>query len=296
METNEIVNELGGNLTDTVNEVGETSTNFFHNVASAIGIDISQLSFSRILISFVILVLFIVLSKIISMIFAKALKKSKMSLSMQKFIVRIIRFILYFLSVMIFADSIGIPITSIVAVFGLFGLAISLSIQNLLGNIMSGVSLVMLKPFEVGDYIETDIAGTVRTIGLFYTEITTIDNKRVFIPNEKIVESRLTNYTSESRRRVDIRVNAAYTCDIETVKKALKEAADSVPELLDEPETIIGVAEYGDSAIYYDVLAWASTDNYIKAKYALMEAVPVFYKKYGISMAYSRLEVELLNQ
>ena len=111
------------------------------------------------------------------------------------------------------------------------------------------------------------------------------------------MESRcFTNYTSESRRRIDVRLNAAYGCDVKKVKQAIAEAVDSVPELLKDPEPIIGVAEYGDSAVYYDVLVWASTDDFIKAKYALLEAVPEFYKKHGVMMAFNRLEVELINE
>lgn len=293
MDTDKIAVDIGGNISETAKEVSESGSDFIYNIAEAVGIDISSLSLSKIVMSLAVLIIFIALGKIISMVIGKALKRSRMSVSMQKFITRIVRFLMYFLALMIFADSIGIPITSIVAVFGLFGLAISLSIQNLLGNIMSGVSLVMLRPFEVGDYIETDITGTVKSIGLFYTEITTVDNKRVFIPNEKIVESRLTNYTSETRRRIDVRLNAAYGCDTAAVKSAIAEAIESVPELLKEPEPLIGVSEFGESAVYYDVFVWANTADYIKAKYAFMEAVPVYYKKYGIEMAYNRLEVEL---
>ena len=294
MENDKIVEDIGGNISETAKEVSESGGNFIRNIAEAVGIDLSSLSLTKIFISLAALIVFIALAKIISIVIGKALKKLRMSVSMQKFITRIVRFLMYFLALMIFADSIGIPITSIVAVFGLFGLAISLSIQNLLGNIMSGVSLVMLRPFEVGDYIETDIPGTVKSIGLFYTEITTVDNKHVFIPNEKIVESRLTNYTSETRRRIDVRLNAAYSCDIKTVKKAIAEAIEIVPELLKDPEPIIGVAEFGESAVYYDVYVWSQTSDYIKAKYAFMEAVPEFYKKYGLEMAYNRLEVELV--
>lgn len=299
METEQSLEQIGSaigeTVGETVSEVSQSGTNLFSDIAAAIGLDLSSLSLTRIIVSVVMLVLLIVVAKVLSAVIGKALKRSRMAESMQKFITRIVRFVMYFLALMVFADSIGIPITSIVAVFGLFGLAISLSIQNLLGNIMSGVSLVMLRPFEVGDYIETDIAGTVKSIGLFYTEITTIDNKRVFIPNEKIVESRLTNYTSETRRRIDVRVNAAYGCDVQRVKQALAEAVESVPELLADPEPIIGVAEYGESAVYYDVLVWSSTGDFIKAKYKLLEAVPEFYKKYDIQMAYNRLEVDIIN-
>lgn len=292
------VSEVGDAISDTVSttvtEAAQSSGNIFKTIAGALGIDISQISLIDIAVSVLLLVVLIGVSKLISKLCGKAVKRSRMSESLKRFIERAIKFTLYFLSVMIFADSIGIPITSLVAVFSLFGLAISLSIQKLLGNVMSGVSLLMLKPFEVGDYIETEVAGTVHSIGLFYTEIVTVDNKRVFIPNEIIVSSTLTNYTSETNRRIDIQVNAAYQCEIEKVKAAIAEAVESIPELLDDPEPIIGVAEFGDSAIIYDVRAWATTKDFLKAKYALMEAISSCYKKHGIEMAYNRLEVELL--
>lgn len=294
------VSDVGEAISDTVSttvtEAASSGGNIFKTIAGALGIDISQLSLIDIAASVLLLVVLIIISKLISKLCGKAVKRSRMNESLKRFIERAIKFILYFLSVMIFADSIGIPITSLVAVFSLFGLAISLSIQKLLGNVMSGVSLLMLKPFEVGDYIETEVAGTVHSIGLFYTEIMTVDNKRVFIPNEIIVGSTLTNYTSETNRRIDIQVNAAYHCEIETVKTAIAEAVESVPELLDDPEPIIGVAQFGDSAVIYDVRVWSSTKDFLKAKYALMEAISRSYKKHGIEMAYNRLEVELLPQ
>ncbi len=294
------VSDVGEAISDTVSttvtEAASSGGNIFKTIAGALGIDISQLSLIDIAASVLLLVVLIIISKLISKLCGEAVKRSRMNESLKRFIERAIKFILYFLSVMIFADSIGIPITSLVAVFSLFGLAISLSIQKLLGNVMSGVSLLMLKPFEVGDYIETEVAGTVHSIGLFYTEIMTVDNKRVFIPNEIIVGSTLTNYTSETNRRIDIQVNAAYHCEIETVKTAIAEAVESVPELLDDPEPIIGVAQFGDSAVIYDVRVWSSTKDFLKAKYALMEAISRSYKKHGIEMAYNRLEVELLPQ
>lgn len=298
------VSEVGGAISDTVSdtvsttvsEAAQSSGNIFKSIAGALGIDISQLSLMDIAASVLLLIVLVIISKLISKIFGKAIKKSRMNESLKRFIERAVKFILYFLSVMIFADSIGIPITSLVAVFSLFGLAISLSIQKLLGNVMSGVSLLMLKPFEVGDYIETEAAGTVHSIGLFYTEIVTVDNKRVFIPNEIIVGSKLTNFTSETNRRIDVQVNASYNCEIDDVKKAIAEAVESIPELLDDPEPIIGVAAFGESAIIYDIRVWSSTDDYIKAKYALMEAISRSYKNHGVEMAYNRLEVELLPQ
>lgn len=268
--------------------------NVLNTIAKAIGLDPSGLSLPKIIGSVMLLIILIAISKIISGILKKTLRKSKLAEGMKKFIARVVKYILYFLSILVFCDSIGIPITSMLAIFSLLGLAVSLSIQNLLSNVMSGVSLLMLKPFDIGDYIETDIAGTVKNIGLFYTEILTLDNKRVYIPNETIMGSKLINYHSEDTRRIDITVNAAYDCDINAVKAALADAVAAVPAILQDKPAVIGVADYGESAILYDIRAWTKTENYLSSKYALMEAIADCYVKHGVKMAYNRLEVELI--
>lgn len=290
-----IASGISEQISQGVEQTSESSMRFLQSVANAIGLNLQNLSLGKMLWSVAVLIVLIIISNILSKIFSNMIKKTKMSESLRKFIVRMIKFMMIFISVMIFADSIGIPITSIVAIFSLFGLAISLSLQNLLGNIMSGISILMLKPFDIGDFIETDISGTVSAIGLFYTELKTIDNKTVFIPNEHIVDCKLTNYTRQDRRRIDIQANAAYDCDIKTVKLALLDAIKSVDTILNEPAPIVGVSKYGDSAVIYDVRAWTETDNYWPSYYALMEAISASYKKHGVSMAYNRLEVDILS-
>ena len=281
------------NLPNGATDAAVTQDSILKSIASSIGLDLSSLSLSKIIAAVVVLIVLIALSKLISKLFLRTVNKTKIAEGAKIFTAKAVKFALYFISVLIFADFIGIPITSIIALFSLIGLAVSLSIQNLLGNIMSGITLLILKPFKIGDYIETDEGGNVSKIGLFYTEITTWDNKKVFIPNEKIMASKLTNFTAEPIRRVDVRFNAGYEFDIEEVKNALRDAVESVPLLLDEPKPTIGIAEYADSAVIYDVRAWTQTDDYFDARYALMEAVSESYKKHGIKMAYNRLEVDL---
>ena len=286
--------QIGDTIEANASAVTTSWQNVLYTITKAIGLDPDALSLSKIIGSVMLLIILIAISKIVSGILKKALRKSNLTEGMKKFIARIVKYILYFLSILVFCDSIGIPITSMLAIFSLLGLAVSLSIQNLLGNVMSGISLLMLKPFDIGDYIETDIAGTVKNIGLFYTEILTLDNKRVYIPNETIMGSKLINYHSEDTRRIDITVNAAYDCDISAVKAALADAAASVPTILQDKPIVIGIADYGESAILYDIKVWAKTGDYLSSKYALMEAVADCYVKHGVKMAYNRLEVELI--
>lgn len=291
-----IINSLPEQIEESVEKTSESGTHFIQSIANAIGLDIQSLSLGKILWAVGVLILLIVISNIFCRIISNMMKKTKMSESLRKFLVRMVKFLMIFISVMLFADLIGIPITSIIALLSLFGLAISLSLQKLLGNIMSGVSILMLKPFDIGDFIETDTSGTVSAIGLFYTELKTIDNKTVFIPNEHIVGNKLINYTRQDKRRIDIKVNASYDCDIQDVKAALNEAIQSVDKIIDDPAPLVGVASYGDSAVLYDVRAWTKTEDYWPAYYKLMEAISECYKKYGVYMAYNRLEIDVLSK
>lgn len=252
------------------------------------------ISVEKILWAVVILVILIVISRILSAVVGRVILKTKITEGLKRFIVNIIRYALYFVSILIACDYVGLPITSLLAVFSLLGLAISLSVQSLLSNLMSGLTVLMLKPFDIGDFIETDIAGKVKNIGLFYTEILTPDNKKVFIPNEKIMADKLINYNAEGLRRIDVEFNARYDYDPETVKNALKAAVESVDMLHKTPEPMIGVNKYGDSGIIYGVWVWTDAVNYFEARFALMDAVNEQYKKHGIQMAYNRLEVEMI--
>ena len=256
---------------------------------------IGKISIEKLITAVVLFVLLIVISRVAAGIFKKVMSKTRMTESVSRFVNQVIKFVLYFISILIVCDFIGIPVTSLVALFSLFGLAISLSVQSLLGNLMSGISILMLKPFDIGDCIETDVVGTVKNIGLFYTEIVTVDNKKIYIPNEKVIANRLINYTSEGTRRLDLVFNAGYDCDTEAVKAALKEAVDSVPQIIKTKEPVIGISEFGDSAIMYSVCVWVEAKDFVTAKLELMDAVWDSYKKNGISMAYNRLEVEMVN-
>lgn len=264
---------------------------FFNNLSTVF----AQISVSKVIGAVVLFVVLIVISKCLARIMGKILAGTKLGAGFAGFITTIAKYAMYFVSILIVCDFLGLPVTSLLAVFSLFGLAISLSVQGLLSNLMSGFTVHTLKPFSVGDFIETDVSGTVKNIGLFYTELTTPDNKKVFIPNEKVMADKLINYSSEPTRRIDLVFNAGYEYDAQTVKNALKEAVESVDLILKDPDPVIGVSEYADSAIKYTVMVWVETANYFPAKFALMEAVSQSYNKNGIKMAYNRLEVKMVN-
>lgn len=217
--------------------------------------------------------------------------------ALQSFIMAASRVVLYILTGLIVADSLGIPVTSLLAVFSVAGLAVSLAIQGTLSNLASGVMLLVSKPFAADHYIEmAGVGGTVREIGLIYTKIATPDNKIIYVPNSEISASKIINYSAEENRRIDVVYSASYDAPLETVKQALQEALKAVPQLLQDPVPIVAVTKYGDSAIEYTVRVWVHNPDYWPAFYALNEMVKARFDAYGVEMTYPHLNVHMIQK
>ena len=194
------------------------------------------------------------------------------------------------------APSIQVLAPALLAVFSLLGLALSLSVQNCLSNAMSGIIILLTRPFEDGDFIEAgNVSGTVRDIGLIYTQLCTIDNKDIYVPNSDLSASKIVNYNREPQRRVDLTFGADYTCRPEQVKAALHNAVSLVPGILPEPAPFVRVAGYGESNIDYVVRVWCKTADYWTVYYDLMEAVGAVFDAHGVSMSYPQMNVHVLD-
>lgn len=205
-----------------------------------------------------------------------------------------VKAVLYFLAIVITTDTLGIPVTSLLAVFSVAGLAVSLALQGLLGNIASGIVLLLTKAFVVGDYIEVGgVSGTAQEIGLIYTRIYTVDNKVISVPNSDISAARIINYSAEQKRRIDLTFSASYEASTASVKEAILETIDSIPTLLRDEEPFVHISAYGESNIDYSVRVWAKTADYWNAYYELMEGVRESFNRHGIEMSYNQLNVHV---
>lgn len=223
----------------------------------------------------------------------KALERSKMEKAAHSLIASAVRTLLYVLLAFIAAPKLGLDVTSLVALASVLTLAVSLSIQNLLGNIFGGFTLLYTKPFKTGDFVELGgQSGTVREIGLTYTKLATPDNKEVSIPNSAVAAAEIVNYSATGKRRVDFTVSASYNAPVEGVLEALKEAAD-MPLVLGEPGLTVGVKEYGDSAISYALMAWVETADYWTAFFEINRRIKAVFDEKGIEMTYPHLNVHL---
>jgi small conductance mechanosensitive channel len=207
----------------------------------------------------------------------------------------VVKVILYLIALLIVAQSLGIDVTSLVAVFSLAGLAISLSVQNSLSNLASGVLMLITKPFSVGDYIEAGgIGGTVSEISFIHTKLLTADKKIIFVPNSDIASSKIINYSSEPFRRVDLNFTASYDAPIEKVKEALLNAVNDCKIFCDEPAAFVNVLSYQSSSIEYTVRAWCKNEDYWTGYFSLMENVKKEFDLNEIEMTYDHLNVHMI--
>ena len=264
-------------------------------VSSAIGLNKGMFTWDNLLSAAIALVVCILAIMIIMKVLRKLFSRTKMEPSLAGFLLKVIKIALEFAAILIVAGSLGFDVTALLAVFSLLGLAISLSVQNLLGNLVSGVVLLMNKPIRTGDYIQAgDAEGVVKDVGLFYTELTTLDNKTVSVPNSDLSAAKIVNFTREDNRRVDLVIGASYDCDTEDVKKALYDAIARTDKVLADPAPQVLVEEFGASVIKYTVRAWCRHEDYWDVHYGINDNVLAAFKDAGVKMSYEHVNVHMV--
>jgi len=225
------------------------------------------------------------------------IKKKGANSAVAGFLRPLIKILLYFVALLVLADHVGIPVSSLLAVFSIAGLAASLAVQDTLSNFASGVLLLMTRPFKPGDFIEcAGESGTVAKISLIYTQLNTADNRRVDLPNKDVAASKLVNYSENSTRRIDLTFTASYDCSVEDVKAALLEAVEMTEGVLEDPAVFIGVSDYKSSSIEYVVRPWCNGKDYWPVRGALIENVKKSFDKNGIIMTYDHLNVHIVEK
>ncbi|MGM9681730.1 MAG: mechanosensitive ion channel family protein [Eubacteriales bacterium] len=222
------------------------------------------------------------------------LKYGERNATVRGFIISFVNIALHvFLAVSVVA-ILGIPLASIVTVLGSAGVAISLAVQGALGNLASGLMLLVFKPFEVGDYIEAeDKGGTVTELGIFYTTLRTPDNRTVVVPNSSLTTSTLTNYSKEKKRRLDIEVEVAYGSDLEAVKRTVRRVTDRHSDICDDPAPFIRLTEMRDSALCLTLRVWCDSAVFWDLKFNLLEEIYVALGEDGIEIPFNSMDIYL---
>lgn len=247
----------------------------------------------RVLPAILLLVVGLIVIRIILTVVGKTLEKSKLEKAAHTLIKSCIRVALYLLLLLIVASSMGIDVTGVVALASVLTLAVSLALQNALSNVVGGFTLLSNKPFVSGDFVEiAGQSGTVLEIGLTYTKLATADNKIVSIPNSSVVSAQIVNYSTSGTRRVDVKVSAAYTCSVEEVLDALRQAGN-VPTTLKEKAPFAAVSNYGESAIEYVLQVWCASGDYWTTLFEVNKNIKATFEEKGVAMTYPHLNVHL---
>lgn len=240
-----------------------------------------------------IFVIGVVLIRLVLGFTNRLLKKTKMEKAAHSLIRTSVKAVLYILLALIVASALGIDVTGIIALASVLTLAVSLSVQNALTNLISGFTLLYTKPFSSGDFVEiAGQSGSVQEIGLTYTKLSTPDNKYVYIPNGAVTSAEIVNYTVLGTRRLDIAVSASYDSPVQAVLSALKEAGN-LPGILEEQGIFVALDSYGESAINYVLRVWTTGDDYWTVKFAINEKIKEVFDARGIEMTYPHLNVHL---
>ena len=218
----------------------------------------------------------------------------KMDPSAAGFIKSFISIIIKTLLIVTAISILGVPMSSIVAVVASAGVAIGLAVQGALSNLAGGIMILLFKPFKVGDYITSgEFSGTVKTIGVFYTEINTIDNKLITLPNGNLTNSVIVNYTANELRRVDITVSASYKNDADTVKETLLALAKSAAKGLEDPAPAVVLSAYSGSSIDYIVRVWCKNEDYWNVYFELNDKIKKVFDAVGIEIPYQQVDVHI---
>lgn len=267
------------------------------NILESLGISLVDFTMSKLISAVLLLVICLVVVKILMAIVTRIMTKSKLERSLHTFVRTSIKLVLLFLTVLIVAATLGIDVTSLIAVLSVFGLAVSLAVQNSLSNVAGGIQVLGSKPFVVGDYVEAGgVSGTVSDVGIFYTRIKTNDNKLIQVPNSQIANEKIINYTAEDERRVDLKFTASYDAPVEAVKKTIEDVVGSHALVQVTPAPFVRVSNYGDFAIEYTVRAWCATGDYWTVYFDLMEQVKAAFDKAGIEMTYPHINVHMMEK
>lgn len=224
----------------------------------------------------------------------KVYEKKSVEKSLRSFLSGVVKVLLYVVIVLIIIQVLGINTTSLVAMIASAGLAIGMALSGTLQNFAGGVMILLLRPYRIGDYIDAQgEEGTVTKIGLFSTEIITVDNRVIYIPNSTISTSVIDNYSTSEMRRVDWTVNVEYGSDPDKVRKVLVDMLKSDSRVAADPAPVVFLVNLADSSVQFSARAWCRNSDYWGLKFDIQERIYVELPKSGVNFPFPQLDVNI---
>lgn len=226
----------------------------------------------------------------------RSFERSGADKGVEQFVDSLLKYGLYALLVFSLISSLGFDTTSVAAVLASGGVAIGLALQGSLSNFAGGVLILLLKPFVVGDYIIEDTngkEGTVKEIQIFYTKLSTIDNKTIVIPNGMLTNNSITNATAKDERQLDLRVGISYNADIRQAKSVIENLLIKDECIIKNEQINVFVHELADSAVVLGIRAWVKNEEYWETRWRLLEEIKLLLDENGIEIPYPQMTVHM---
>jgi len=232
--------------------------------------------------------------KVLMKFIGKAFEKSNMDSVLVAFLTAIIQTVFTAFVAIAALDQLGVPTTSLVAIFGAAGLAIGLSLQDSLKNFAAGVMIILNRPFSAGHVVEVaGVMGVVEKVGVFSTMMTTPDNREITIPNGSIYGDVITNYSARDTRRIDLVIGISYDDDIKQAKEILQDILVKEDRILDDPAPGVAMGELADSSVNFNVRPWVNASDYWPVRSEILEQVKMRFDAVGISIPYPQQDVNI---
>lgn len=241
-----------------------------------------------------VIVLFLVglwLAKAISRFVGKACKRSKVDETISQFLSRGVYWITLVVIVLACLSIFGIETTSVAAILGAAGLAVGLAFQGTLSNFAAGLMIILFRPFKIGDFVTVDgNSGTVKTIDFFQTDLVTVDNRRIIVPNSKIYGSTIENVTAYDKRRVDVSVSVSPNASIDMTREKLEESM-KIEGLLEGEAHCVVLSDLTPTSVVWSVRVWCATDDYWTVRERLVNSIKHKLDDAKIEAPIQRVEV-----
>jgi len=273
------------------------------NIDEIINILETKIPFSNITIfnlisAIVVIILGYIIAVLVSRYIRKAMLKAKMAKILAIFTSRVIKILLIIFVVAIGIGFLGIDVgAALISVSVVSGFVLGFAFQETLGNLAAGFMIAITKPFRVGDYV--DIAGksgSVNDVGASITTMTTVDNKRIIIPNSKIWGEPIVNYTALGKRMIDMTIGISYSDNMEKAIKTTMNVLKANKKVLDDPSPTVAVSNLGDSSVDLLVRPWVNTSDYWKTKWELIQQIKEAFDKEKISIPFPQRDVHLFEK
>jgi len=278
-------------MEEQMEEQGQIFTDFINSLTNR--------SISDIVISVIVAILILIIgrwvARLLTAALMKALLKTEVDETVSKFLRQLVYYSLLAVVIIIVLAYLGIPTTSLIAILGAMTLAIGLALQDTLANFASGILIIFLKTYRVGDLVEIgDKIGTVRSVGFFHTELRTPENKILLVPNGDVMDGNIINYSEMDWIRVDMTFGIGYDDDLRQAKRILQEIVAADERIPEDPAPIIAVQELGDNSVNLAVRPYSKLDDMLQVRFDITEQVKLRFDEEGISIPFPQRDVHLI--